>query len=98
MRREWNLVREILVKVGSGEPLAYGEYDNKLNYHIRLLLENHIQLVGSGLFLTPRGRELFTAIQDERVFNNAMATLQSHNFGVTEDLLIALNKKRFSWT
>lgn len=93
MKRNWNLVREILLKVGNRKPLAYSDDNDEVNYHIGLLLENHIESGDSGLILTPRGKKLFAAIQDKRVFDNAVATIQSNKFCVTEDLLLMLCDK-----
>lgn len=90
MKRDWNLVREILLAVGNSKPLPCSDDNDEASYHIALLLESHIEWGSEGLVLTLRGKKLFDAIQNKEAFDRAVGKIESCGIGVSEPILLKI--------
>lgn len=99
MRRDWELVREILIAVASGGCVSLIESSlpskrKEQLEHVRLLLDAGyiFKSRSGGLLLTWNGHELLDAIREDGVWDKLKELVQAAGVGMTTDIVVTLAK------
>lgn len=94
MKRDWNLIRTLLLKLENGDTFpGFDDYsDEEVGYHFKLLVPDYVS-TEDGIALTERGNELLNALRDERKYKLAMKEIESRGLGPFSELLVDLIKR-----
>lgn len=92
MKRDWNLVRAILLN------LELDNFDRvKIEYHRHILRQarfiSQVDLENGSPLLTTRGLKLAQTLQDETKLNSVLAFIEEHGGGATEEIITLLIKR-----
>ncbi len=95
MKRDWTLIRKLLLGVESNSINPFKEYtQEQVEYHLYLLSDGGFIEDSTGAYrFRWRGVELLDSLRDEQTFNKVMTEIEERGIGLATEVLVGLIKQ-----